>query len=250
MSLINYGERDSGADVGLQADVQVGAQAGANPSFRFLPSDLTARCRSLLESYHDMYGFAGLPDMLWHSDARDIIECHRDLTKVFRNASKSRCAKRANQSFLLIASTIVSLEILARDFSGWGRRYPAAKASRAGNRRVPGEPAQLAHGQVLVSAARHASGLCRGAGAVRSRAGATLATDQADVRDFASNIAVLAALSSELGLQAIAHARLVDQNAGVVRIVFDFRPQFRTRMRRYCTFCVGVSRQISVSSCW
>ncbi|MGA2892991.1 MAG: hypothetical protein ABSE22_08975 [Xanthobacteraceae bacterium] len=127
MSLINYGERDSGADVGLQADVQVGAQAGANPSFRFLPSDLTARCRSLLESYHDMYGFAGLPDMLWHSDARDIIECHRDLTKVFRKASKSRCAKRANQSFLLIASTIVSLEILARDFSGWGRRYPAAK---------------------------------------------------------------------------------------------------------------------------
>jgi hypothetical protein len=65
--------------------------------------------------------------MLWHSDARDIIECHRDLTKVFRKASKSRCAKRANQSFLLIASTIVSLEILARDFSGWGRRYPAAK---------------------------------------------------------------------------------------------------------------------------
>jgi hypothetical protein len=127
MSLISYGERNIGADVGRQADVQTGAQTAAHASLRFLPSELTAKCRSLLESYHALYGYAGLPDMLWHSDARDIIECHRDLTKVFKNGSKSRCAKRANDSFLLIASTIVALEILARDFAGWGRRYPAAK---------------------------------------------------------------------------------------------------------------------------
>ena len=40
---------------------------------------------------------------------------------------RSRAAKRANDSFLHIATTIVSIEVLARDFSGWGRRFPAAK---------------------------------------------------------------------------------------------------------------------------
>jgi hypothetical protein len=75
-----------------------------------------------------MYGYIGLPDMLWLSDARDIIECHRDLTQIFKKASKSRGAKRANDSFMLIATSIVSLEVLARDFAGWGSRFPTAKA--------------------------------------------------------------------------------------------------------------------------
>lgn len=123
MSLISYDERDVGADAGRHADIGL----DANITFRFLPTDLTAKCRGLLESYHAMYGYDGLPDMLWHSDGRDIIECHRDLAKIFKNASKSRCAKRANESFLLLASLIVSLEVLARDFGGWGKRYPAAK---------------------------------------------------------------------------------------------------------------------------
>lgn len=110
-------------DARLQADKGV----GVNSSFRFVPKELAAKCRKLIESYHAMHGYACLPDMLWHSDARDIIECHRDLTHVFRNASKSRCAKRANDSLVLIATVIVSLEVLARDFAGWGRRFPAAK---------------------------------------------------------------------------------------------------------------------------
>jgi hypothetical protein len=101
--------------------------AALSPSFRFVPRELAVKCRKLIESYHAIYGYVGLPDMLWLSDARDIIECHRDLTRLFKKASKSRGAKRANDSFLLIATTIVSLEVLARDFSGWGKRFPAAK---------------------------------------------------------------------------------------------------------------------------
>lgn len=101
----------------------------ADPTFRFVPNELARKCRKLLESYHEIHGYARLPDMLWHSNARDIIECHRDLMQVFKNASKSRCAKRANDSFLLIATTIVSLEVLARDFAGWGRRFPAGRRS-------------------------------------------------------------------------------------------------------------------------
>jgi len=98
-----------------------------NLSFRFVPDELAAKCRSLIESFHGMYGYVGLPDMLWLSDARDVIECHDDMARMFRKASKSRGAKRANDSFLLIATAIVSLEVLARDFAGWGKRFPAAK---------------------------------------------------------------------------------------------------------------------------
>jgi hypothetical protein len=105
------------------------ADTGAAPSssFRFVPRALAVKCRQLIESYHAIYGYVGLPDMLWLSDARDIIENHRDLMRVFTKASKARGAKRANASFLSIATTIVSLEVLARDFSGWGNRFPAAK---------------------------------------------------------------------------------------------------------------------------
>ncbi len=32
-----------------------------------------------------------------------------------------------NDSFLTIATAIVAAEVLARDFSGWGKRFPSAK---------------------------------------------------------------------------------------------------------------------------
>ena len=72
--------------------------------FSFVPDELTVKCRSLIESFHGMYGYVGLPDMLWLSDARDIIECHEDLAQLFKKASRSRGAKRANDSFLMIAT--------------------------------------------------------------------------------------------------------------------------------------------------
>jgi hypothetical protein len=118
------------ADTILQAAPEAAPAEGGAPigtSFRFVPRELALKCRKLIESYHAIYGYVGLPDMLWLSDARDIIETHRDLMRVFKRASKARGAKRANASFLLIATTIVSLEVLARDFSGWGKRFPAAK---------------------------------------------------------------------------------------------------------------------------
>jgi hypothetical protein len=101
--------------------------AAPAPSFRFIPRELAIKCRRLIESYHAIYGYVGLPDMLWLSDARDIIERDRELTRTFTRAARSRAAKRANDSFLHIATTIVSLEVLARDYSGWGKRFPAAK---------------------------------------------------------------------------------------------------------------------------
>ena len=120
MALINDGHTDRGGPAQPQPDVQEGDAW----DFRFVPRALASKCRKLVESYHDIHGYGHLPDMLWNSEARDIIECNRDLAQLFKSASKSRCAKRANELFLLIATVIVSVEVLARDFAGWGKRFP------------------------------------------------------------------------------------------------------------------------------
>src|SRR5580700_11574255 len=110
-----------------KASLDIAADAALASNFRFVPRELAVKCRRLIESYHAIYGYVGLPDMLWLSDARDIIERDRELTRIFKRAARSRAAKQANDSFLHIATTIVSLEVLACDFSGWGKRFPAAK---------------------------------------------------------------------------------------------------------------------------
>ena len=117
------GSSDFATSMGRPAENHVFKQR----TFQFVPKDLSAKCRRLIESYHAIYGYVGLPDMLWLSDARELIESHDDLALLFKKAPKSRGAKRANESFLSIATTIVSLEVLARDFAGWGRRFPEAK---------------------------------------------------------------------------------------------------------------------------
>jgi len=109
------------------ADTDADPHFSAAPEFHFIPSELAAKSRRLIEGYHGIYGYGSLPDLLWHSDARNIIECNRELAQVFRRASKSRGAKRANESLLLIATVIFSVETLVRDFAGWGKRFPTAK---------------------------------------------------------------------------------------------------------------------------
>ncbi len=103
------------------------ARRRRNIDFSFIPKELAEKCRRLIESYHEMHGHACLPDMLWHCGAQDLIEGHRDFNHVFKNASKTRYAKRANDSFVLIATAITSIEVLSRDFAGWGDRFPIAK---------------------------------------------------------------------------------------------------------------------------
>ena len=114
-------------DTASDVEWQFGAAGSAPSNFRFLPSELVVKCRALIDSYHEMLGYGCLPDMLWQSDARDIIACDHELERLFKSASKSRCAKRANDAFRLIATVVVSLETVARDFAGWGKRFPNTK---------------------------------------------------------------------------------------------------------------------------
>jgi hypothetical protein len=106
------------------------ADAAENPDFGFLPTSLTQQCRSLIESYHELHGYACLPNILWKSRLGPFIETHQELRQLLRKASTTRSAKKSNQGFVRIATTILSLEILASSFAGWSAIYPQA-GSRA-----------------------------------------------------------------------------------------------------------------------
>jgi hypothetical protein len=92
----------------------------------FLPRSLTTQCRSLIESYHELHGYGCLPDILWKSRLGPFIESHREFRQLLRKASTTRSAKKSNEGFVRIASTILSLEILASSFAGWSAIYPDA----------------------------------------------------------------------------------------------------------------------------
>jgi len=101
-----------------------------NLDFSFLPKSLTVQCQSLIESYHELHGYACLPNILWKSRLGPFIEAHREFRQLLRKASTTRSAKKSNEGFVRIATTILSLEILASSFAGWSAIYPEA-GSRA-----------------------------------------------------------------------------------------------------------------------
>src|ERR1700690_3730660 len=102
------------------------ADKAENIDFGFLPKSLTAQCRSLIESYHELHGYACLPDILWKARLGPFIETHREFRQLLRKASTTRSAKKANEGFVRITTTLLSLEILASSFAGWSAIYPEA----------------------------------------------------------------------------------------------------------------------------
>jgi len=109
-------------------DSGVAALAGRNENFdlSFLPPSLTAQCQSLIESYHELHGYACLPNILWKARLGQFIEAHQEFRQLLRKASTTRSAKKSNEGFVLISTTILSLEILASSFAGWSAIYPEA----------------------------------------------------------------------------------------------------------------------------
>jgi hypothetical protein len=104
------------------------ALAGKTENFdlSFLPNSLTSQCQSLIESYHELHGYACLPNVLWKARLGPLIEAHREFRHLLMKASTSRSAKKSNEGFVRIATAILSLEILASSFAGWSAIYPQA----------------------------------------------------------------------------------------------------------------------------
>jgi hypothetical protein len=114
-----------GAVTAVARDARSSTSAKADEvDLSFLPKNLTTQCRSLIESYHEVHGFACLPDVLWKSRLGPFIEKQPELRQFLRKASTTRSAKKANEGFVRIATVILSLEILASSFAGWSAIYP------------------------------------------------------------------------------------------------------------------------------
>ena len=96
-------------------DVGSVALAGGIENFNlsFLPRSLTTQCQSLIVSYHELHGYACLPNILWKARLGHFIEAHQEFRQLLKKASTTRSAKKSNESFVVIATTILSLEILA-----------------------------------------------------------------------------------------------------------------------------------------
>src|ERR1700733_10473078 len=97
-----------------------------NSDLGFLPKRLTVQCQGLIESYHELHGYTCLPDILWKARLGPFIENHREFRQLLKKASTTRSAKKSNQGFVRIATTILSLEILASSFAGWRAIYSEA----------------------------------------------------------------------------------------------------------------------------
>ena len=103
-----------------------------NVDFGFLPKSLISQCQVLIESFHELHGYPCLPDILWKAGLGPFIETQSQFRQLLRKASTTRSAKKANEGFVRIATTILSLEILASRFAGWSNVYPKeASRSRA-----------------------------------------------------------------------------------------------------------------------
>ena len=102
---------------------------GGSPDFAFLPQNLSSQCRSLIESYHGLHGYGCLPDILWKAGLGPFIETHREFRQLLRKASTTRSSKKSSDGFAQIATTLLSLEILASNFAGWSALYPQAAST-------------------------------------------------------------------------------------------------------------------------
>ena len=120
---------DGAAQAASSANDEALSGGGRSPDFAFLPQNLSTQCRSLIESYHGLHGYGCLPDILWKAGLGPFIETHREFRRLLRNASTTRSAKKSNDGFAQITTTLLSLEILASNFAGWSTLYPQAAST-------------------------------------------------------------------------------------------------------------------------
>jgi hypothetical protein len=111
----------------------------------FLPKALFDKCKPFIVRYHELNGYSCLADVLWHPETRHFIELNFALRRLFKAATWARSAKRSNEGLVTIAAIILSTEILATGFAGWGGRYPSAqkKARAFLDEHIPGARAWL-----------------------------------------------------------------------------------------------------------
>ena len=113
--------------VDADANDQRAPSLDGNIDFSFLPKVLVDKCKPFIIRYHELNGFSSLPDILWQPETRKFIDANLTLRQLFKKSTSSRGAQKANEGFVLIATLILSTEILAIGLAGWAKRHPAAR---------------------------------------------------------------------------------------------------------------------------
>jgi hypothetical protein len=103
------------------------ASISRRTDFTFLPKGLLEKCAQFVKRYHELNGYSGLPDILWHPEIRNFVEIDTTFQRLFKKSTSSRSAKRAKEGLVCIATAILAMEVLSTGFAGWGTRYPAAR---------------------------------------------------------------------------------------------------------------------------
>jgi hypothetical protein len=61
--------------------------------FSPVTKSLTLQCQSPIESYHELHGYACLPNILWKARLGPFIETHKEFRQLLRKTSTTRSAK-------------------------------------------------------------------------------------------------------------------------------------------------------------
>lgn len=112
----------------LKAAAQV---AAASSGLDFLAPALVSACGTLVRRYHAQQAQpSNSPlEVVWGSDADELLRHQRVLKTLFWHACRTRRAKPAKKLKENIAALILACETLSQDEAGWGARYLNARAS-------------------------------------------------------------------------------------------------------------------------
>jgi hypothetical protein len=110
-----------------EAPNEVTSRRASTTEFSFVPDTLRSQCRNLIQTFHAMHGYSCLPNILWKAGLSGFIEKHPNLREALRKASTTRSARTANGLFVTIATEVLSLEVLAREYANWSAILPEAK---------------------------------------------------------------------------------------------------------------------------
>jgi hypothetical protein len=113
----------------LSASKAAAQVAVAWDEFRFLPPELVSACGVLVERYHarQEHPCKGPVEVVWRSDADQLLRYSRALKTLFGLACKTRRAQPAKKLQHDVAALILAGEVLVQDDVGWGARYPKAR---------------------------------------------------------------------------------------------------------------------------
>jgi hypothetical protein len=115
----------------LSASKAAAQIAAAWDEFGFLPPELVSACGVLVECYHvrQEHLCKGPVEVVWRSDADELLRYSRALKTLFGRACKTRGAQAAKKVQHNVAALILACEVLVQDEDGWAARYPKARES-------------------------------------------------------------------------------------------------------------------------